>query len=120
MRIVKFLILLLCLLMVACGSKKISTTPIDRPNLNLPNPTPLTLNKVEFIIIHKDNANKVFKELQDAGLEPVIFGLTGTDYKSLAINVDDIKKFMILQREIIEAYRDYYESKETRSPDGKS
>jgi len=43
---------------------------------------------------------------------PVVFALTGSDYKALAINISDIKEYIILQRKIIRLYKNYYEKGE--------
>jgi hypothetical protein len=86
------------------------TTPIDtKPPLSLSDPQPLKMRKVEFLVIHKDNAEKTFSELEASGQEPVLFALTGSDYKSLAYNTLQIKGYLKNQRKIIRLYRKYYE-----------
>jgi len=102
-------LLMLCML-TGCGLNTF-TTPTERVPLNLSQPAPLKLKKVEFVVIHKDNAATVFAELEKQGLQPVVFALTGADYKALAINVGDIKTHLLLQRKIIILYKHYYEGK---------
>lgn len=96
------------LMLSGCGLTTI-TTPTERVPLNLAPPPKLALKKVEFVVIHKDNAEAIFKELEARGLQPVVFALTGSDYKALATNVGDIKNHILLQRKIIILYKDYYE-----------
>ena len=101
------------LLFVGCSSIRpveVVSKPVDRVPLTVYDPQRLKLEKVEFVVITKENADEVFAELEEKGLYPVLFGLSGKDYKALAVNVDEIKNFMILQKQIIDAYRDYYES----------
>lgn len=86
------------------------TTPIDtKPPLKLSDPSPLRLKPVKFIVVHKDNAEKTFSDLESSKQEPVLFALTGNDYKSLAVNTNLIKNYVKNQRKIIRLYRKYYE-----------
>jgi len=86
------------------------TTPIDtKPPLSLSDPPVLKLRPVEFLVIHKDNAQKTFSDLESSGQEPVLFALSGTDYKNLAVNTIQIRNYVKNQRKIIRLYRKYYE-----------
>lgn len=111
----KIAIISFLLFSVGCSAIKpveVVSKPIDRVPLTVYDPQRLKLEPVEFVIITRENAEEVFNELEEKGLYPVLFGLSGKDYKALAVNVDEIKNFMILQKEIIDAYRNYYEKKE--------
>ena len=46
-------------------------------------PMPLTLEDIRWIIITSENAQEVFKKLEEAGIDPVLFGLTDKDYEVL-------------------------------------
>jgi hypothetical protein len=80
-----------------------------KPPLHLSDPPALKLKTVEFVVVHKDNAEKTFSDLEKNGQEPVLFALTGKDYKSLAVNTLQIKNYVKNQRKIIRLYRKYYE-----------
>lgn len=108
----KILFCLMIALLSGCGALRTIGVPLERVPLNLSEPTPLQLNEVEFIVIHKDNAAAAFAELEKSGVVPVVFALTGSDYKALAINVSDIKEYIVLQRKIIRLYKNYYEKGE--------
>jgi hypothetical protein len=82
----------------------------EKPKLRLEDPAPIVLNDVKFVVVTKENAGAVFRELEKNGDELVVFGLTGRDYKNLSMNMQEIKNYIILQKEIIESYRKYYES----------
>ena len=99
----------LCLLLCSCSTLKTIVDPIDKVPLALSDPDPLELQEVKFVVIHKDNAEKVFAELEKKGLEPVVFALSGADYKALATNTAEIKAFLKLQKKILILYREYYE-----------
>lgn len=94
--------------------KQIETvkTEVERPKLNLPNPQPLDLRDVEWVIVTRENAEEVFAELEKKGEPIAIFGLTAKGYEALSLNIADIKVFLGTQKELLVQYRDYYEPKE--------
>ena len=69
-------------------------------------------NDLEFIVINKDNYKEVFERLTSDGKKPVLFALTDEGYKALSMNYADLREHIIAQREIIIAYKEYYESEE--------
>lgn len=93
--------------------KQIETvkTAVERPKLNLPNPQPLDLRDVEWVIVTKENAEEVFAELEKKGEPIAIFGLTAKGYEALSLNIADIKVYLGTQKELLVQYRDYYEPK---------
>lgn len=48
---------------------QVTTVEVSKTPLNLPNPDPLKLQDVEWIIITKDNAMEIFEKLKAAGGE---------------------------------------------------
>lgn len=92
----------------SCSSVRSVFIPTDRTPLALPNPQPLVMKDVNFTIIHKDNAERVFSQMKSKGIEPILFGLSGDDYKALAYDMAEIKNYLILQKTMIELYRKYY------------
>ena len=67
------------------------------------------MDELKFIIIHSENAEEVFAKMQEQGKDPVLFGLSDTDYETLSKNFAQIRAYMIMQQRIIDQYRDYYE-----------
>ncbi len=88
----------------------VRTKPIDKSNLSLQDPSPLKLRQVEFVVVTESTCAGVFNELKSKKIDPVIFGLTGTNYKNLAENTEDIKNYLILQKAVTTSYRNYYET----------
>jgi len=87
-----------------------SAPPVDtKPTLGLKNPPPMKFRSVNFIVVHKDNAEKTFSDLDSSGQDAVLFGLTGDDYKNLAVNTQQLKAYIKHQQKIINLYREYYE-----------
>jgi 5-bromo-4-chloroindolyl phosphate hydrolysis protein len=55
-------------------------------------PDALTLEKVRWIIITSENADEVFKKLEEQGIDPVLFGLTDQDFEMIAKNFAQIRQ----------------------------
>lgn len=91
-------------------------TPIDtKPPLNLRPAEPLKMRPVKLHVIHMGIAEKKFREIEKGGEKPVVFALTGTDYKNLAINIQRLKAYIKTQQKIINTYKAYYEGSKNGS-----
>lgn len=109
----KFTILFLSCFLSACSTLGIgSFEPL--PPLNLPSPEVLSLEPVTFTLVHKDNSATVFAEMEANKQEPLLIGLTGTDYKNLAVNVSRLKAYILVLKKQLELYKGYYEPKENK------
>ena len=78
--------LMLCLLLSGCSGVKqleIFKTEVEREKLNLKKPTALELEQLRWIIITSENAEEVFKKLEEQGIDPVLFGLTDKDFEEI-------------------------------------
>ena len=72
-------------------------------------PTPLQIEQLEWIIITSENADEVFKRLEEAGIDPVIFGLTDKDFQLLAKNFARIRNHLKVTNDLLDKYKEYYE-----------
>ena len=110
------LLSLLAVFLTSCGSSvqeiQVTTVEVSKTPLNLPNPDPLKLQDVEWIIITKDNANEIFERIKSAGGEYALFAVEDTGYEKLQINFTDIRNKLAEQRQLLLAYREYYEPSE--------
>ncbi|OUW57362.1 MAG: hypothetical protein CBD57_04950, partial [Candidatus Pelagibacter sp. TMED197] len=100
-----------------CGSVKkleIFKQEVPRENLNLEKPTPLKMEKIKWHIITSENADEVFKKLEADGIDPVFFGLTDKDFEMLAKNFAKIRNQLKVQNDLIDQYKEYYESEEVK------
>ena len=96
---------------------KVVKEPIERVPLNLPDPDPLNLTPTNWIIITKENAVQIFEELEEKGIDPVLFGITDEGYKQLSMDFLEIRQYLQYQKFIIGKYREYYEpKKEDKNP----
>jgi hypothetical protein len=94
---------------------EVVTKAQERLPLNLPDPAPLDLAGSTWVIITPENAEEVWKKLQEQKSDLVLFGLTDDGYEQLAIDFAKIRNYIQQQREITNKYREYYEPKKTEN-----
>ena len=110
----KILALALIVLLTGCsigGEKKIKIFSVEEPRkkLDYPMPTPLQMEEIKWIIITSENADEVFKKLEEAGIDPVLFGITDKDFQVLARNFAQIRQKLQETNNLLEEYKKYYE-----------
>ena len=115
----KILAIAIMILLTGCsigGEKRIKIFSVEEPRqkLDYPMPTALQLEELKWIIITSENAQEVFKKLEEAGIDPVLFGLTDKDYQVLARNFAQIRQKLQETNNLLEEYKKYYEPKETK------
>ena len=80
----KILAIALIVFLTGCtfGEKKIKIFSIEKPRekLDYPMPTALQLEELKWIIITSENAEEVFRKLEEKGIDPVLFRLTDKDF----------------------------------------
>ena len=82
---------------------------VEREKLNLNKPTPLQLEQLRWIIITSENAEEVFKKLEEQGIDPVLFGLTDKDFQLIAKNFAQIRNQLKITNDLLDKYKEYYE-----------
>ncbi len=82
---------------------------VPRAELNLEKPTPLELENLRWIIITSENADEVFKKLEEQGIDPVLWGLTDKDFELLAKNFARIRNQLKITNDLLDKYKEYYE-----------
>jgi hypothetical protein len=115
----KILAIAIMILLTGCsigGEKRIKIFSVEEPRqkLDYPMPTALQLEELKWIIITSENAQEVFKKLEEAGIDPVLFGLTDKDYQVLARNFAQIRQKLQETNNLLEEYKKYYEPKEMK------
>jgi uroporphyrinogen-III synthase len=106
-------LLILSIFLTNCsGVKKLSIfkEEVPRQKLDLPKPSPLQLEQIKWIIITSQNAEEVFKKMEEQGLDPVLFGLTDNDYQLIAKNFAQIRNQLKITNDLLDKYKEYYES----------
>ena len=109
----RYFLLIFLLFFTSCTrSVDIHTIEQARQELNLSDPDPLNMKNFKFRVITKDTAATVFGAMEIRKEQPVLIGLQSSEYKKLAENMSNIRQRLLLQRKIIEFYKNYYEQKE--------
>ena len=124
LRLIGSVLLSLTLIMslTSCSGVKqleIFKTEVEREKLNLKKPTPLELEQLQWIIITSDNAEEVFTRLEEAGIDPVLFGLTDKDFELLAKNFARIRNQLKITNDLLDKYKEYYEGDLEKKDDKK-
>ena len=86
----------------------VSASPVDRPELVLPNPDRIQTRPIDWVIITPDNAEDVFERIRASGRPVTFFALTEQGYEALALNLNDLRTFIQQLQTIIRAYENYY------------
>ena len=120
----KIFALALIILLTGCsigGEKKIKIFSVEQPRekLNYEMPTPLQMEEIKWIIITSENAEEVFKHLEAAGIDPVLFGSTDKAFQVLARNFAQIRQKLQETNTLLEDYKKYYEGTEKESTENK-
>ena len=105
--------LILITFLTSCsGVKKLSIfkEEVPRAKLDLEKPTPLQLEELQWIIITSENAEEVFKKLEEKGIDPVLWGLTDKDFELLAKNFARIRNQLKITNDLLDKYKEYYET----------
>ena len=106
-------LLILSIFLTNCSGVKVLEVfkkEVPRAQLNLDKPTPLQIEQLHWIIITSENAEEVFKKLEEQGIDPVIFGLTDKDFELLAKNFARIRNQLKITNDLLDKYKEYYET----------
>ena len=108
---------ILLIFLTSCSGIKqleIFKQEVPRAKLNLEKPTPLELENLKWIIITSENAEEVFKKLEEQGIDPVLWGLTDKDFELLAKNFARIRNQLKITNDLLEEYKEYYEEEDVK------
>jgi|TARA_A100001388_G_scaffold2582_1_gene1904 3-deoxy-D-manno-octulosonate 8-phosphate phosphatase KdsC-like HAD superfamily phosphatase len=67
---------------------------------------------LQWIIITSENADEVFKRLEEKGIDPVLWGLTDKDFELLAKNFARIRNQLMVTNNLLDKYKEYYETED--------
>ena len=74
----------------------------------------LTNENLKWIIITSNNAEEVFKKLEEQGIDPVLWGLTDKDFELLAKNFARIRNQLKVTNDLLDKYKEYYEEEDVK------
>ena len=86
------------------------TQPVSRVPLDLAQPDVLQLTPVRWRVITPENAEQIWREMQESGNEAVVFAITPRGYEQLSLDFAAIRNHIAQQRIVIMKYKEYYEN----------
>lgn len=87
----------------------ITTRPLEKTPLALPDPLPLSTKPIKWRVITPDNVDAVWEQLGQDGEDIVVFAITADGYQQLAVTIAELRNLIATQRLMIKQYKDYYE-----------
>ena len=90
---------------------EVTTTAIEKLPLSLPNPAPLEMDEVEWMIVTEENIDEAWALLKSKNEGVALFALRHGDYERLALNIKEIRALLGEYIVILSKYREYYEEK---------
>ena len=104
----------------AVAVKELQSYKIEkkREPLDIPNPEPLDLIDVEWIIVTPENIDEVMEKVKAEGGDAALFAVTDEGYKKLSLNFADIRNKLYETNQILLSYREYYEDGERNTNQG--
>jgi hypothetical protein len=90
---------------------EVQTRAVERAPLRLTDPEPVRFRELEWIVITPENAAQVWADLRTKNVDLVLFALTDDGYEKLSLDFSALRRYIVIQREVAQKYRDYYEPK---------
>jgi len=124
-RLKKILVVSSSLLLTAClGSNKkieISTAPVPIQVMHPEFPKPVKLDDITFKVVTSENLDEFLKEWkQKNGNDFVFIVFSVKDYESMALNLQELRRYINQQKEIIIYYRKATNYEEPKPVDSQS
>lgn len=86
---------------------EISSKPVQLNIIQPVDPEPVTMISIKVSVVNKGNLDAFIKKAQaDQGTENPVFVAMGTkDYEGMALNIAELKRYIVQQQQIITYYR---------------
>lgn len=91
---------------------EVTSKPIDKPELILPEVDQVSMRKIQWVIITEANMEEEVAKWTAGGKPLAVFALTADGYENLGKNFSDIRALVQQQQSIILAYDNYYRASE--------
>jgi hypothetical protein len=77
------------------------------PNIRIvPRPRPVDLGDISFKVVTAENLDEVLADLSNSSGEYVFYAITVRDYEKIALNIQELRRFILQQNEIILYYEE--------------
>ena len=115
-KLITFSVLLLALLIISACSrtpeKEIITVPtvvetpeIEKPTIQIvPRPNPVIMKDADIVVITESNLDEVIERIKGTQGEFVLYALTASSFEALALNLEQVKRFIEQQNNVILYY----------------
>jgi len=110
MRPMMFFVILSLLLLANCSTPNtqeevIVQTKIVAPEISLrPKPRPVKMNDVRFYVVNEDNLEQFIETIRKKEGVAVFVAMTVQGYENLSINVSELRRYILQQKQIIVYY----------------
>jgi hypothetical protein len=105
------LILTLLISTTACSTLQkvqrleVFSTPVERAPIPMqPPPAPVKLRSVEWYVVTEDTYSNFKEKLVNRQGLPVWYSITVNDYENLSINLEELRRYIIEQQELLKYY----------------
>jgi ABC-type glycerol-3-phosphate transport system substrate-binding protein len=83
----------------------VTVTQVTYPNIQTPvMPQPVELNDVKFYVVTPDNLDEFLKEFEEDNGQIVFVATSVPSYENLSINLQELRRYILQQKEIILYY----------------
>ena len=109
------MLLVALLIISACSrtpEKEIITVPtvvetpeIEKPTIQIvPRPNPVIMKDADIVVITESNLDEVIERIKGTQGEFVLYALTASSFEALALNLEQVKRFIEQQNNVILYY----------------
>ena len=115
-KLITFSVLLVALLVISACSrtpeKEIITVPtivetpeLEKPTIQIvPRPDPVIMKDADIVVVTEANLQEVIERIKGTQGEFVLYAMTASSFEALALNLEQIKRFIEEQNEVILYY----------------
>ena len=83
----------------------VETPEIEAPTINIVRrPDPVTMKDADIVVVTESNLEDVIKRIKDTQGEFVLYAMTASGFEALALNLEQIKRFIEEQNSVILYY----------------
>ncbi len=83
----------------------VTQTEYVKPNIALQEPPkPVDMPDVEWFVVNEDNLDEFITRVEAEGGVPAFIAITPKGYENLAIGINDLRRYVLQQKEIIAYY----------------
>lgn len=100
------LALTLLLALAGCAATETPPVPVESPTLFHPAlPPGVQMRDLNWLVLNREEARKLVEAAEKNNEPLVLFALSPEGFESLALNIQDIKRYILEQQNIILYYR---------------